>query len=381
MVKSLLTLATELKADGAFDRIMLNSLSQLGSVSMLNMNRELMGAKLLPDEMRRRNEYKEQAVRYRTVVATDGTPYTPAQLVKGAMVGSMKVELGHHDVKVEMDASQLEALEDLIQMEAESRGEGAAELLAQQQLLNWVDTSVNLSLQFKKEVQRWQAIVDAQVSRVFPGGTTETVSFPNPTGSRFNAGGVWSSDAYDPMEDIIAACNRLWGLGFNIDRMITSTNVVSIMALNEKIRTRAGYLSTSGGSVLPVSISGYGLADVNSAIRRSGSGNNTLPDIVTYDLQYPTQTGTSYFLPRNCFVIIGSTGEDRQLLVDERIFPLYNTLGYYGVGRVEGYKKSGPIVHVDTYDKKPVSIVGEGYMTGFPVITNPEAICVIRNIS
>ena len=381
MVKSLLTLATELKADGAFDRIMLNSLSQLGSVSMLNMGRELMGARLLPDEMRRRNEYKEQAVRYRTVVATDGTPYTPAQLVKGAMVGSMKVELGHHDVKVEMDASQLEALEDLIQMEAESRGEASAELLAQQQLLNWVDTSVNLSLQFKKELQRWQAIVDAQVSRVFPGGTTETVSFPNPTGSRFNAEGTWSNDNYDPMEDIIAACNRLWGLGFNIDKMVTSTNVVSIMALNEKIRTRAGYLSTSGGAVLPVGIAGYGLADVNSAIRRSGSGNNTLPDIMTYDLQYPTQTGTQYFLPRNCFVIIGSTGENRQLLVNERIFPLYNTLGYYGVGRVEGYKKSGPIIHVDTYDKKPVSIVGEGYMTGFPVITNPEAICVIRNIS
>ncbi|MCA2504920.1 MAG: major capsid protein [Microcystis sp. M54BS1] len=381
MVKSLLTLATELKADGAFDRIMLNSLSQLGSVSMLNMGRELMGARLLPDEMRRRNEYKEQAVRYRTVVATDGTPYTPAQLVKGAMVGSMKVELGHHDVKVEMDASQLEALEEMILMKAETQGESAAELLAQQELLNWVDTSVNLSLQFKKELQRWQAIVDAQVSRVFPGGTTETVSFPNPTGSRFNAGGTWSNDNYDPMEDIIAACNRLWGLGFNIDKMVTSTNVVSIMALNEKIRTRAGYLSTSGGAVLPVGIAGYGLPDVNSAIRRSGSGNNTLPDIMTYDLQYPTQTGTQYFLPRNCFVIIGSTGENRQLLVDERIFPLYNTLGYYGVGRVEGYKKPGPIIHVDTYDKKPVSIVGEGYMTGFPVITNPEAICVIRNIS
>lgn len=128
MVKSLLTLATELKADGFFDRMMLNSLSQLGSVSMLNAGRELMGAKLLPDEMKRRNEYKEQAVRYRTVVATDGTPYTPAQLVKGAMVGSLIVELGHHDVKVEMDASQIEALEDLIQMEAESRGEASAEV-------------------------------------------------------------------------------------------------------------------------------------------------------------------------------------------------------------------------------------------------------------
>lgn len=381
MVKSLLTLATELKADGFFDRMMLNSLSQLGSVSMLNAGRELMGAKLLPDEMKRRNEYKEQAVRYRTVVATDGTPYTPAQLVKGAMVGSLIVELGHHDVKVEMDASQIEALEDLIQMEAESRGEASAELLAQQQLLNWVDTSVNLSLQFKKELQRWQAIVEAQVSRVFPGGTTETVSFPNPTGSRFDAGGAWSDNTYDPFEDIIAGCNRLWELGFNIAHFITSTPVVSKMALNEKIRTRAGYLSTSGGAILPVGIAGYGLAEVNSAIRRSSSGNNTLPDIMTYDLQYPTQTGTSYFLPRNCFVIIGATGENRQLLVDERIFPLYNTLGYYAIGRVEGYKKSGPIIHVDTYDKKPVSIVGEGYLTGFPVITNPEAVVVIRNIS
>ena len=381
MVKSLLTLATELKADGFFDRMMLNSLSQLGSVSMLNAGRELMGAKLLPDEMKRRNEYKEQAVRYRTVVATDGTPYAPAQLVKGAMVGSLIVELGHHDVKVEMDASQIEALEDLIQMEAESRGEASAELLAQQQLLNWVDTSVNLSLQFKKELQRWQAIVEAQVSRVFPGGTTETVSFPNPTGSRFDAGGAWSDNTYDPFEDIIAGCNRLWELGFNIAHFITSTPVVSKMATNEKIRTRAGYLSTSGGAILPVGIAGYGLADVNSAIRRSSSGNNALPDIMTYDLQFPTQTGTSYFLPRNCFVIIGATGENRQLLVDERIFPLYNTLGYYAIGRVEGYKKSGPIIHVDTYDKKPVSIVGEGYLTGFPVITNPEAVVVIRNIS
>jgi len=43
-------------------------------------------------------------------------------------VGSLIVELGHHDVKVEMDASQIEALEDLIQMEAESRGEASAEV-------------------------------------------------------------------------------------------------------------------------------------------------------------------------------------------------------------------------------------------------------------
>jgi hypothetical protein len=381
MTKSLLTIAQELKRDGSFDKVMLNNLSQLGSLSMLNMGREMLGARYLPDEMRRKNEYREQSVRYRAVIATDGTPYTPPQLVKGALVGSMKVEYGHHDVKVEMDASQIEALEDLIEMTAESRGEAAAELMAQQQLLDWVDTSVNLSLQLKKELQRWQAIVDAQVSRVFPGGTTETVAFPNPPGHRFNAGGLWSSDAYDPFDDIMAACNKLWSLGFNIDAMITSTSVVSLLALNEKVRTRAGYLSTSGGSVLPVSISGYGLADVNAAVRRSSSSSQTMPDIVTYDLQYPTQSGTAYFLPRNCFVLIGSTGENRQILTDERIFPLYNTLGYYGVGRVEGYKQPGPIIHVDTYDKKPVSIVGEGYMTGFPVITNPESICVIKNIA
>jgi hypothetical protein len=381
MTKSLLTIAQELKRDGSFDKVMLNNLSQLGSLSMLNMGREMLGARYLPDEMRRKNEYREQSVRYRAVIATDGTPYTPPQFVKGALVGSMKVEYGHHDVKVEMDASQIEALEDLIEMTAESRGEAAAELMAQQQLLDWVDTSVNLSLQLKKELQRWQAIVDAQVNRVFPGGTTETVAFPNPPGHRFNAGGLWSSDAYDPFDDIMAACNKLWSLGFNIDAMITSTSVVSLLALNEKVRTRAGYLSTSGGSVLPVSISGYGLADVNAAVRRSSSSSQTMPDIVTYDLQYPTQSGTAYFLPRNCFVLIGSTGENRQILTDERIFPLYNTLGYYGVGRVEGYKQPGPIIHVDTYDKKPVSIVGEGYMTGFPVITNPESICVIKNIA
>lgn len=381
MTKSLLTIANELKQDGFFDKVMLNNLSQLGSLSLLNMGREMLGAKYLPDETRKKNEYREQSVRYRAVIATDGTPYTPPQLVKGALVGSMKVEFGHHDIKVEMDASQIEALEDLIEMTAESRGEAAAELMAQQQLLDWVDTSVNLSLQMKKELQRWQAIVDASVSRAFPGGITESIAFPNPTGHRFNAAGQWSSDAYDPFDDLMTACNRLWSLGFNIDAMITSTNVVSLLALNEKVRTRAGYLSTSGGSVLPVSISGYGLADVNAAVRRSSSGSQSMPDITTYDLQYPTQTGTQYFLPRNCMVLIGSTGENRQLLVDERIFPLYNTLGYYGIGRVEGYKRSGPIVHIDTYDKKPVSIVGEGYMTGFPVITNPEAIVVIKNIS
>ncbi|NCQ83970.1 MAG: hypothetical protein GPJ00_05390 [Microcystis aeruginosa W13-18] len=381
MTKSLLTIAQELKRDGSFDKVLLNTLSQLGSLSMLNMGQKLLGARYLPDQVRRKNEYREQSVRYRAVIATDGTPYTPPQLIKGALVGSMKVEFGHHDVKVEMDASQIEALEEFVETRAESRGEAASELMAQQELLDWVDTSVGLSLQLKKELQRWQAIVDAQVSRVFPGGTTETVAFPNPAGHRFNAGGLWSSDAYDPFDDIMAACNKLWSLGFNIDAMITSTNVVSLLALNEKVRTRAGYLSTSGGSVLPVSISGYGLADVNAAVRRSSSSSQTMPDIVTYDLQYPTQSGTAYFLPRNCFVLIGSTGENRQILTDERTFPLYNTLGYYGVGRVEGYKQSGPIIHVDTYDKKPVSIVGEGYMTGFPVITNPESICVIRNIA
>jgi hypothetical protein len=381
MAKGLLTIANELKADGKFAQVMRNPLAQLGTLSQLNLNQTMLGARYLPEETRRKNEYKEKSVRYRTTIATDGTPYSRPQRTGTALVGDMSVVLGHHDILTELNAQEIEAIEDLIATNEETRGAARAEIMAQQQLLNWIDFSVNASLKIKQEKQRWDAIVSASVTRAFPNGTSESVSFPNPAGHRFNAGGTWSSDAYDPFDDIVAGCNLLWGKGFNIDAMITSTPVVSTMALNEKVRTRASYLSMSGGSVIANSIAGYGLADVNAAVRRSSSSTQTLPEIQTYDLQYPTQTGTAYFLPRNCFVIIGSTGEQREILVEERIFPLYNTLGYYAIGRVEGYKNTGPIVQVETFDKKPVRIEAEGYVTGFPVITNPEAIVVIQGIS
>jgi hypothetical protein len=370
----LLTIAQKFMDDGRFSKILRNPMAQFGDP---NSRREFMGAKLLPEEQKPTNMYEEAGVQFLSVIAQDSNALTPPKLQSSTLFGSTTVKFGHHDIKVELNGQELEALMQLMAMNQEG--------LAEQRLLSWVDSSVSLSLKIKQEKQRWQAVVDAQVPRLLGDGSTETVVYNAPNTHRFHAADDWSDNTFDPFDDIAKAWQILWDLGYEVAYNITSSPVAGILGKNAKVRANAGYLNVdSSGSVVPVASRNFGTAVVNEVIARSSTPSQPLPAIQTYDLNYVNPDGSrQYFLPRNCFVVIGRTGDRRPILANDELFYLDDTLGYYGIGRVTGYDEFGPIFKGKVKDEKPRSISAEGYVTGFPVIfsKNMEAIVVIRNIA
>src|SRR5215204_3302639 len=99
------TLITSMNADGTIPTIARNPAAQFGRPA-----RQYLGATLLPEVMVDLNMYREESVKYRTIVANDGTRYSPTQLKSGDLIGSMLVELGESDIARQYTAQQYDAM-------------------------------------------------------------------------------------------------------------------------------------------------------------------------------------------------------------------------------------------------------------------------------
>jgi hypothetical protein len=328
---------------------------------------------LLPEKPVRQNQYSETDIRYRSVIANAGTRYSPIQRKRSMLVGSFDVKLGHSDIGDEFTGSDYDAFVQLL----ESRGQNTPPNIQDMfTLINWFDNVVTIPLVEHNEKNLWDAIVSSQVTLKGDNGYLETVSLLNPAGHRVNAAGVWSDNTYDPWDDIVAQARVLRSKGFTVNRAIAGANVVPILTGNLKVRQRMGILSITGGMLtgLPANAS---VEDVNAALRRE-----RLPEIEEYTSQYYTQNGSGYFLDPNSLVLVASTGRDESLdLGDSAPVVIPNTLGYTAIGVPSGQTTSGRRSFVASYDDKPPRVDAQGWQASFPVITEPEAIAVIKNIS
>lgn len=373
----LASLVQQMNIAGAFTRIVNNPMSQLGPP-----NRRYIGAELLPEKQVPDNLYSEQAIQYRTVIANDAGRYSPVQIKSGMISGSMLVQLGDIDTGSEMTAADYDAVINLMR-QAEGRqgvpGGGVAvpTMQAMTNMSNWAEMTLNQPMVVKQEKQRWQAIVSAQVTRTGDNGMQETVSFPNPAGHRVNAAGTWSNNSFDPYTDIIAGAEFLAAKGYTVSRIITSTTVRSKLSQNTNIVSRIGRLGIVSGAVAVEPRGRATLQEINQYISADG-----LPPIELYDLQYRTQNGSAFFLPRNVFVMIATTGRDQSIdRADLEPLPIQNTIGYQAVGRPAGQSEPGKKIFVQPFEDKPPRIAGQAWATTFPVLLEPESIFVIQNIS
>lgn len=352
--------------EGDVDAVRLNRAAQFGTT-----NRNYLGATILPEREVPELEYTEDEVRFNTVIANDGTRYSPAQLKEGgALYGTVQVQLGHSDIARKFDGRDYDGLVKLIRrrlsMEAALR------------LINWLDVAVNLALIELNEKQRWQAMIDATVVRRGDNGFAENVYYPNPTGHRVNAGGDWSDPTYDPWPDLIAQAQFLQDKGFTINRMITSRRVIGILAANPLVAQRAG--------VQPLVLNGSGnLVQIpTDRIDREAldriAAREQLPPFETYDLTYKTQVGQARFMANNVVVMVCTTGRDEEIATEQELILVQNTLGYVGLGPAVGQETPGRAVHMQGYTNKPPRVEAEGWQASLPVILDPEAIGVIKNI-
>ena len=362
-MSDLATLINTLRSDGTIATIASNPLAQFGRTG-----RNYLGASLLPERLVEENAYREDSVRYRTIVANDGTRYSPTQKKAGDLIGSFLVELGESDISREFDSKLYDAVLRYIQSNQS--------MTAVASITNWLDTAVNLALVEHDEKQRWQAIVDASVVRVGDNEYSETVSYSNPAGHRAAQSAAWSTDSTDIFEDIFTMADLLASKGYTVNRMITSRTVLAKMAGNNTVKTRTGIavVNTSGQIT---SAAGRATANaINGILQADG-----LPPIELYDLQYRTQTGDEYFLKRDVFVLVATTGQDETIDFgdSEKLVP--NTLGYLAIGRGAGQSAPGRVIQAEAKTDKPPRIEAEGWQTSLPVILHPEAIGVITGIT
>lgn len=385
-------LVQNLIENDAFSRLVNDPLAQFGPPEQ-----PYLGADILPERVVMDNEYTEEGVRYRSVVANHATRYSPVQIKEGMIVGSMRVTLGNSDIGAELTGQQYDHLIRLMQRAYGRPGLGAAagsgiaipSMQAVAQMLRWTDMGLVRPLHSRNEVDRWNAIVDATVVMTGDNGYIDTITYPNPVGHRINAGGQWSNNAYDPLGDIIAVKNFLAVKGYRLARIITSTNVTTILSNNLLLRQRAGYVSIISGVVVGLS-SLLSQDDLNAMAQKNG-----LPPFEVYDTQYFTQNaGTTtvttsgvtftgnWYLKRNVMVFIAATGRNEEIdRGDLEPVVRQDTLGYVGIGRAGGQDTPGMVVEVEAKKGKTPRIEGQAWQTSLPVILEPEAICVIKNIS
>lgn len=362
----IVSLVERLHDEGALKDIAINPRLQFGTVQ-----RTYPLAGILPEVPVEENQYTETSIRYRTMVANDGSRYSPVQRKKGALVGEFDVKLADSDIGDEFTAREYEALLKVLQRNDE--------MGALTSVIRWVDTVLNKPLLERNEKARWDAVVSAQVILKGNAGYRETINYSNPAGHRAATGGVWSNNSYDPFVDIAAMVQLLADKGFKISRIFSSRRVVNILALNDKVRTRTQRISVNvTNATFVTSAHRATLTDVNSALSADG-----LPEIELYDELYRTMTGTGRFLPDTVMVFFAMTGRDQHIDLGDGVNTIFlpNTLGYTAIGKAVGQTSPGRVIKVKSFDDKPPRIDGQAWQCSLPVITEPEAIAVITGIA
>jgi hypothetical protein len=365
----LMTLILRMLTDGSLARIARNPLAQFGPD-----RRPYLGSQLLPEREVQENGYTEDGIRYKTVIANDGTRYSPVQVKdSGAMAGSFTVILGNQDIGRNFSGRDYDAFLELLRRSTGARPNQQAVL----QLTNWLDVVINRALIELSEKQRWELLVNATTIRQGDNGFRETVNISNPAGHRVAAADLWSDPTYDPYEDITAMVQKLSDKGYTCNRIITSRRVMNLLARNPLMASKmlnrvvvvGGALNTGGQTRVTQ-------ADINQLFNADG-----IPSPELYELTYNTMTDQVRFLADDVMVFISTTGRDENIIVSTGFEVIPDTLGYTAIGRAVGQSAPGRVVKMFPKEDKPPRIEAQGWQTSFPVITEPEAIGVITAIA
>jgi hypothetical protein len=359
-------LIAKMISDGLLLQISNNPRTQFG-----RPNRQYLGATLLPERLKRDNMYTETDIAFRTILANAGTRYSPTVKKGGALVGSMKVELGDIDVAAEFTG---EAYDALIQLLGEN--------LTEQGMVNvtgWLDSAINLSLRELMEKHRWEAIANAAVTRKGANDYLETVNYSNPAGHRVTiASGSegsptgWYDPDHNPLTDLDAMVSLLKSKGFDTNRAITSTSRAQVIARHPLTMQAMGRFTIGPGGTITTQNAFSSVTDLSQWMVAQG-----LPPIQTYDLMARTDTGTIRFLDETKVVLLATTARDQTVDLGDEQRLLPNTLGYTAVGRAAGQAQPGVVIRAEAKEDKPPRIQAEGWATTLPVIQEPEAIGVL----
>lgn len=366
--------------EGYIDAIRTNTVAQFGLP-----NQPFLGASILPEVEQPLNMYKEQRVRFTSVIASPGGRYSPVQLRQGGqMFASFLVELGESDIGRNFDGRDYDALMDLLRQTNGSNAtdmplERAASLFG-----SWTDTAINFALMQLNEKQRWEAIVGASTTSKGDNGLVQTINFYDPPNHRSAAGSVWSNDANDPWPEIQAKVQVLRDKGYVPTMIVTSSKVMQILKGNLNIARRTGAAFVTKTADNNVNVQMQDMV-TNERINQLASYEQ-MPPFTIYDTRYrDIDGGYKRYLPEDALVIVCQNGPDQEVVnnldpEDTRFIP--SPLGYFGIGTPQGEPSPGRVIRLKARtDDKPYHVAAKGWQTGGPVLTDPEAVAAITGIS
>ena len=362
------TLIDLMKKDGDITRLTRDPFAQFGSEVL---RKTYLGARFLPERRMTRsknNIIQEEELRFRTIIAEDSGRFDPAPKRALTETVDLQVTMGHFDIAREIDGNEYD---EIIEMLDASQNNAA-----RARLLYLVDTMLNHALLDKKEKQRWEMIVDSQVRIEKSNGKAYDVIVDAPAGHRVTSPAFFSDNSFDPFEEIFKGLNVLKDAGYGqIQAAISTYAPISAMRSNQQVKIRTGGLSvdTINSAVTPVTGAPTD-ARINQVLSEQG-----IPPIIEYNQGYNTETGFFPYIPKDALILIARTPRREQLVVpDGEDMLLYDTLGYYGVGRCQGEAQVGDVIKLFPKEDKPVRIEGEAQGVGFPVPLEEKAIYVIR---
>lgn len=359
-------------ADGTIARLAINPRAQFGKAT-----RRYIGAELLPERLVDVNEFIEDRISYRTVIANDGSRYSPVQKKGSTLTGSFRVTLANQNIGSELTGRDYDQLIKLLRGVVIQNTVGSVESMAAiVQITNWTDTTLNLPLVEKIEKQRWEALVHGIVTLTGDNQFEEPIKYPVVPDLRLTATDAWTDNTVDPFKIIFDLAQSMTDHGITPGRIIMGRSAFTKLSRNAIARADVGRITITPAQQLKGVAGRATLEQVNAYL-----AEDKLPAIELYDLQYRTQTGAGFFLDRDAMVMVGSTGRDETIdLGDGQFETIEDTLGYAGVGLGTGQGSPGRVIKVYPKDNLPPRVDGEAWQASLPIITEPEAVGSITGI-
>lgn len=339
-------------------------------------NTPFLGAQLLPEEGQELNMYEEEDFALlQEVIASDVDANSPPVFKRGAERRNIfQVVLGDSGVALQMSGRDYDNIVRMLGRNAPMQRVADAVMDFNGNLIN-AGTTYN-------EVQRWDAILDALVTRRV-GEVDEPIAYPSATGQRVTIAAAWSDDTYDPFDDLFGTLD--WGsdLGYeSLQRVITTRKVTNILMRNDFAVKRSGNVTQIGNDV-------YANAP-DMARLQTYLASNGIPQMETYDRMYRDQDGRYRFIPDDCMILVFDTGRDNEAaqeaaeLSGRPFLPdnFRGTIGYTGIGTTSGHADRGPgrFVTVRFVDEARPRVVGEMVQKSLPVFREPNAFRVFKGI-
>lgn len=354
-------LVNQMMLDGTFTTYINDPILQFGPNT-----RRYLGPNYLPERLVDANQFTEESVSYRTIVANDGSRYGPAQLKGNNIVGEVDVKLAEQDIAREFNGRDFDAWRRII------KGQGMQAIV---QLTQWVDRTLVRAMLDKQERQRWEAIITGVVPLRGDNSYRDSMTYANPSGHRITATYAFTDGTHDPMDMFIASKNFLLTKGYTLQAIIMSSTDATNLSNNAMIKARAGgaIINTSGTIV---GVSGIVDRDKLNALFVA----NGLPVIQTYDLHYNTETANVRFIPVGTVVFFANTDRDETLDIEDVLQVVSGTIGYHAIGTAVGQDTPGRVLNVEAFIRKPPRIEGELFQTSAPVIMEPESFMVVNGV-